>query len=121
MSIYKYILPTAIFFIGILIISSVKNLFFGFEAQLFYAIECSSYWFFFTIIYTQCKRKNKILYFRYVIWLCLSFILSSVICYLANRYTEESEKIIILRPLVTNIFLAIIAQLLLIYKKENNT
>ena len=111
MSIYKYILFTAIFFIGMLIISSVKNLFFGFGTQLLYAIECSSYWFFFTIIYTQCKRKNKIL--------CLSFISSTVICNLANVYTGKIESLIILRPLVMNIFLAIIIQLLLIYHKDN--
>lgn len=119
MSIYKYILFTAIFFIGMLIISSVKNLFLGFGTQLLYAIECSSYWFFFTIIYTQCKRKNKIRYSRYILLLCLSFISSTVICNLANVYTGKIESLIILRPLVMNIFLAIIIQLLLIYHKDN--
>ena len=118
MSIYKYILPTAIFFIGILIISSVKNLFFGFEAQLFYAIECSSYWFFLLSSIHNVKEKQNTLFPICHLAMPIPLSISSVICYLANRYTEESEKIIILRPLVTNIFLAIITQLLLIYKKR---
>lgn len=122
MSNYKYILSITIFFFGILITGFVNNLFFDFETLLFKAIECTSYWFFFIMIYTRCKRKNKIYYPQYFVWLILSFISSTAISYLANIYAGENEGIrTILRPLAMNIFLAIVTLLLLIYKKEEKT
>lgn len=122
MSNYKYILSITIFFTGILITGLVKNLFFDFETALFKAIECTSYWYFFIMIYTRCKRRNKIRYPQYFAWLTLSFISSTAICYLTNIYAGENEGIrTILRPLAMNIFLAIVTLLLLIYKKEEKT
>lgn len=119
MSNYKYILSITILFTGILITGLVKNLFFDFETLLFKAIECTSYWFFFIMIYTRCKRRNKIRYPQYFAWLTLSFLYSTAIYYLANIYTSENEGIrTILMPLAMNIFLAIVTLLLLIFKKE---
>ena len=116
MSMNRYILPTTIFFIGILILSFAKNLFFGFEAQFFYAIESTSYWFFFIIIYTRCKRKNKIRYLEYIIWLLLSFVSSTAINYFGDIYTESNESnTIILRSLVMNIFLFFVTLLSVSY------
>lgn len=119
MSNYKYILSITIFFTGILVTGLVKNLFFDFETALFKAIECTSYWYFFIMIYTRCKKGNKIRYPQYFAWLTLSFISSTAICYLTNIYAGENEGIrTIVRPLAMNIFLAIVTLLLLIYKKK---